>query len=274
MLMKHYILRTNGSQNRSLHDLANQFSWEAPEGPQGPEGNIRGRIDNPWRVSAPDWDPAPNCGHGLHGALSGEGDGGLLSWDPESLWLVCEVDAGPLGGPAGSRVAHDDSGSVVMLELQGKVKFKTCLVHYVGAREGATQYLAGLCPHAAIIGGTATAGDGGTATAGDGGTATAGYGGTATAGSYGTATAGNGGVATAGSYGIIQIKWWDDSAKRYRLEVGYIGEGGLEPNVPYKHEFQGGKASWTPNPAGRAHARATGLLEVAFGNTPQCVLGT
>ncbi|HEY3500671.1 MAG TPA: hypothetical protein VGK73_38525, partial [Polyangiaceae bacterium] len=69
--------------------------------------------------------------------------------------------------------------------------------------------------------GTATAGDSGTATAGDSGTATAGYGGTA----------------TAGEDGIIEIAWWD--GKRFRRTTGYVGEGGIEANVPYVLDAQG-----------------------------------
>ena len=84
--------------------------------------------------------------------------------------------------------------------------------------------------------GTATAGDDGTATAGDDGTATAGYAGTATAGTRGTATAGTRGTATAGYAGTVTIRWWDGATQRYRLTVGYVGEGGIEPNTPYRVE--------------------------------------
>jgi hypothetical protein len=87
--------------------------------------------------------------------------------------------------------------------------------------------------------GTATVGDYGKATAGDRGTAMAGDHGTATAGIYGTATAGGCGTAMAGDDGRISILYWD--GKRYREVIGYIGENGLEPNMPYKlndqHEF-------------------------------------
>nr|MBG4877819.1 hypothetical protein [Pseudomonas aeruginosa] len=82
--------------------------------------------------------------------------------------------------------------------------------------------------------GTATAGNEGTATAGNKGTATAGYKGTATAGYEGTATAGYKGTATAGKKGEIQIRYWDEKTERYRTVIGYIGEDGLEPDVPYK----------------------------------------
>ncbi|HCF3885680.1 TPA: hypothetical protein NID48_005208 [Pseudomonas aeruginosa] len=82
--------------------------------------------------------------------------------------------------------------------------------------------------------GTATAGYEGTATAGNWGTATAWNWGTATAGHEGTATAGYKGTATAGEKGEIRIRYWDEKADRYRTVIGYIGEDGLEPNVPYK----------------------------------------
>ncbi|HHM6807367.1 TPA: hypothetical protein ACRL8D_005037 [Pseudomonas aeruginosa] len=82
--------------------------------------------------------------------------------------------------------------------------------------------------------GTATAGGEGTATAGGEGTATAGGEGTATAGYKGTATAGYKGTATAGEKGEIRIRYWDEKADRYRTVIGYIGEDGLEPDVPYK----------------------------------------
>lgn len=33
-------------------------------------------------VTAPDWNPAPSCGRGLHGLLWGEGAGSLLAVTP------------------------------------------------------------------------------------------------------------------------------------------------------------------------------------------------
>jgi len=120
-------------------------------------------------------------------------------------------------------------------------------VLYRGERKTATD----LCYQwggGAVIGGTATAGyhgaaiagDYGTAAAGDYGTATAGYhgaaiagfNGTATAGLQGTATAGVDGTATAGVGGVVSIKWRDGN--RCRLAVGYVGENGIEPDVPYR----------------------------------------
>ena len=44
------------------------------------------------------------------------------------------------------------------------------------------------------------------------------------------------GTATAGYAGTVTIRWWDGATQRYRLTVGYVGEGGIEPNTPYRVE--------------------------------------
>ena len=110
-------------------------------------------------VKAPDWSPEPVCGKGLHGLLHGEGDGNLLSWEPNAKWLVIEVDE--------KRV----------VDLGSKVKFPSGKVVFCGDRLGATGYIAEHDPGHAVVCGTATAGNRGTATAGECGTATAGDGG-------------------------------------------------------------------------------------------------
>ncbi|HFX2567921.1 TPA: hypothetical protein ACV5TG_006321 [Pseudomonas aeruginosa] len=188
-------------------------------------------------VEAPDWKKDNKCGHGLHGWLFGQGDHDCSSTvgDTDAKWLVVEV------------------GLSDLIALGGKVKFPRCTVRHIGDKASATQFLIANEPRAAgvaVIGatlqagdkelcqvgayGTATAGYKGTATAGDWGTATAGYKGTATAGNEGTATAGYKGTATAGKKGEIQIRYWDEKTERYRTVIGYIGEDGLEPDVPYK----------------------------------------
>ena len=108
-------------------------------------------------VEAPDWEPTPSCGHGLHGLLWGDGPASLLDWPESARWQVVEVDVADV------------------VDLGGKVKFPRGVVVYTG--DGA---VAGalVSAHAPIgtkcIRGTATAGEGGTATAGEGGIATAG----------------------------------------------------------------------------------------------------
>ena len=113
----------------------------------------------------PDWDPDPgrDCGGGLHGLLWGCGDAGLLSSDPDAVWLVVAVDVVDVANPD---QAH-------------KVRFRAGQVRFHGTRDEAVDYL---MAHGAaglpVVYGTATAGHGGTATAGHGGTATAGNDGT------------------------------------------------------------------------------------------------
>ena len=94
-------------------------------------------------VEAKDWNAKPECGHGLHGLLWGEGDGGLLAFARDARWLVVEV-------PAGSTI-----------DLAGKVKFPRGVVVHCGDRQSATDYLRERAPGRAIVGGTATAGVGG-----------------------------------------------------------------------------------------------------------------
>ena len=147
-------------------------------------------------VSAPDWKNNESCGNGLHGWLYGKGTYNSTNyWEyPDAKWMVLEVCSADL------------------VILDGKCKFPSAIVRFVGTAADAATYLLKHEPNAttgSVIGecvttgdyGTATAGDCGTATAGDYGTATAGDCGTATAGDCGTAAAGQRGTATAGQRG-------------------------------------------------------------------------
>jgi len=89
----------------------------------------------------------------------------------------------------------------------GKVKFPAGEVVHCGTRASATEYLMA-----------------------HGGAGRAIAGGTSTSGNYGTAMSGDG--------GILELRYWDAKAKRYRVVVGYVGEDGLEPNVPYRLDDQ------------------------------------
>lgn len=164
-------------------------------------------------VEAPDWEKDNKCGHGLHGWLFGQGDHGCSRTvgDADAKWLVVEV------------------GLSDLIALGGKVKFPCCTIRHIGDRASATQFLIANEPRAAgvaVIGATLQAGDKELCQVGAYGTATAGY--------KGTATAGDEGTATAGEKGEIRIRYWDEKADRYRTVIGYIGEDGLEPDVPYK----------------------------------------
>ena len=220
-------------------------------------GGFRWTLDEGAEVIAPDWDPTPVCGGGLHGLLNGAGNGGLIDWSTDAVWIVAEI-------PDGETV----------VDIDGKVKVRRCIVRHVGDKTSAPEFLAAHGHTEGVVGGTATAGDGGTATAGYGGTATAGVdgaatagyrgtatagddgtatagydgtatagvrgtatagdGGTATAGVGGTATAGDGGTATAGVDGTIILAWWDYDLGRRRWVVGEVGIDGIVADTPYR----------------------------------------
>jgi hypothetical protein len=153
---------------------------------------------------APDWNPEPICGGGLHGLAWGEGGSDYLSVDADAKWLVVLADA------------------TTLVDIDGdKVKFPRGEVVYCGDRTGATDYIYR---------------NGGAGKRINYGTATAGYRGTATAGDRGTATAGYEGTATAGDGGVIAITYWN--GKRYKTKIAQVkdedGDGQLEPNTKYR----------------------------------------
>ena len=163
-------------------------------------------------VEAPDWSASAVCGYGLHGLAKGEGDASTIKWrdDPDAYWVVVEV------------LASD----IVPLENNSKCKFPRGVVVYASKdRDGAIKMIQDRHPEAACVYGQATAGSYGQATAGDSGQATAGY----------------AGKATAGNYGFLVLSWYDRTKNRTRLEVAYVGEDGIEPNVTYQldanHKF-------------------------------------
>ena len=180
-------------------------------------GGFQWPLDEGAEVAAPDWDPTPVCGGGLHGLLNGAGSGGLIDWSTDAVWIVAEIP--------------DDE---TVVDLDGKVKVRRCMVRHVGDKTSAPEFLAAHGHTEGVVSGTATAGDYGAATAGYDGTATAGDYGTATAGNRGTATAGNRGTATAGERGTIIIAWWDSELGRRRWVVGEVGIDGIVADTPYR----------------------------------------
>ena len=194
-------------------------------------------------VKAPDWDPKPECGKGLHGLLHGCGDVALLSDDPDAKWLVVKVLKG------------------TSIDLKGKVKFPKGTVVYAGTREEAVKIIAEAYPGEPVVFANRHSGDHGVSTSGDYGNSTSGdYGisgsgdcgnstsgifgksgsgdcGTSISGYYGKSTSGIGGTSTSGIEGTLIIKWYDGS--RFRTAVAYVGENGIEPNVAYKIDVKG-----------------------------------
>ena len=71
-------------------------------------------------VECSDWDPKPECGHGLHGLLWGIGDWSLCRCsDKDAVWQVVEVEES------------------LLVSLNGKVKFPRGIVIYSGTLAGA-----------------------------------------------------------------------------------------------------------------------------------------
>jgi len=209
------------------------------------------------KVIAPDWDPKPECGNGLHGALYGEGNGDLLDFGSDSKWLVVEVELKNV------------------VDLGGKVKFPECKIKYCGDRLGASKYLQeNGCDGREIIGGYSTSGDYGRSITGYRGESSSGYKGTSISGYFGTSISKNygesisrnwgasitgawgvsisrdGGISISGDFGrsisgidgrcqsgfggeIISRYW---NGVLYRTVVGYVSVVGseIEPNVLYR----------------------------------------
>jgi hypothetical protein len=208
-------------------------------------------------VEAPDWDPRPKCGYGLHGLLDGIGAWGLTDRD-SPVWQVVGVK-------------RDEC---VWVE-DDKVKFPRCVLLYRGDKAGALKLIlpdmikaimggaegntaTGDRGHAAATGDrghAAATGDCGHAAAtGDRGHAAAtGYSGHAAATGYSGHAAATGdrgiaaslgieGSATAGPAGAIMLAHWDTSAWPYKLSaVGafMVGSDGVEPGKTYRLSANG-----------------------------------
>ena len=99
---------------------------------------------------------------------------------------------------------------------------------------------------------TSTGGDDSTNTGGDDSTNTGGHNSTNTGGynslntgghnskntggHYSTNTGGDGSILTGGKRSVLIWRVWDGKAGRHRIHVAYVGEDGIEPNVPYRWE--------------------------------------
>lgn len=163
-------------------------------------------------VSAPDWNENKECGNGLHGWLYGQGDISCVSYweDEDAKWMVLEVP----------------SAEIVVLE--GKCKFPSARVRFVGTKSEAAEFIIANEPKAlslAVIGACMKVGDDAAASVGALGMAEAGYRGTATSGANGTAIAGNYGTAKAGYRGIAKAGYRGTAIAGYRgtAEAGYRG---------------------------------------------------
>ena len=209
-------------------------------------------------VECPDWDPTPTCGHGLHGLLWGDGDWSLMNDEPDSVWMVVEVDAADLveidkskvkfrrgvvvfAGAKGAALARILAGAEAMTEAQraarawGEKSGNSSTAASSG--DSSTAASSGYSSTAASSGYSSTAASSGdystAASSGDYSTA-------ACDGSSGVAaTIGNNGRAKAGQHGLIVVTYWVDTEKRHRACVGNVGEDGIKAGTWYRVE--GGK---------------------------------
>ena len=195
-------------------------------------------------VKCNDWKPAAECGNGLHGLLDGWGNYRLLSDDADAIWQIVEVDRDKC------------------VEINDKVKFESCKLIYSGNMAAAMTMI---CDYQIKIMLAKIANNCTTNTAsGDNSqlAASADYSQLAASGYYSQlAASGNNsqlaasgdysrlaasgnisivvcsglnGIVSAGENGCIALTWWDSTCERYRLEVGYVGENGIKPNVNYR----------------------------------------
>jgi len=143
-------------------------------------------------VEAPDWDPSPECGGGLHFLRNGEGDADLLSHDADAVWQV---------------IMSYESETVDIDNTKSKAK--RCNVLLSGPWHEATAKLRSLVgsdkriPYVCETAGdrsVQTAGDRSVQTAGDRSVQTAGHWSSQTAGRRSAQTAGRRSVQTAGDW--------------------------------------------------------------------------
>lgn len=164
-------------------------------------------------VGAPDWDPSPVCGGGLHGLPWGVGNTKLLSCDANSVWQVVLV-----GTSSNNYVSGEG-------ELRDKCKFRQGVVVYIGDRDAAIAMLVQHAPPGTIIPwSTVTSGDYSTVTGGDDSTVTGGSRSTVTGGNHSTVTGGDYSTVTGGygarlrsGVGSIQIILYHQARPRVRV---------------------------------------------------------
>ena len=161
-------------------------------------------------VEAPDWDPSPECGGGLHFLRNGEGDADLLSHDADAVWQV---------------IMSYESETVDIDNTKSKAK--RCNVLLSGPWHEATAKLRSLVGSDKRIPYVCE-------TAGDRSVQTAGY--------YSVQTAGDRSVQTAGGGSVLICRWCDVTTGHFRISVAIVGNGGtLKPNTPYRVS----KGVWT-----------------------------
>ena len=199
-------------------------------------------------VSAPDWDPKPECGNGLHGLLHGCGDSSYLSNEPDAKWLVVAVPKG------------------TCVDIERKVKFQSCEVVYAGTKEEAIRRIAEAYPEAPVVYAQRMTGKYGVSTSGDCGTSTSGIGGKSTSGHYGTSISGNCGTSTSGEGGtsISCIRGKSTSGNRGKSTSG---DGGTSTSGDYGTSMSGYDGTSTSGNCGTSTSGNGGKSTSGYGGT-------
>ena len=190
-------------------------------------------------VTAPDWNPKPECGGGFHALEFGEGSWNLLREDetPSEEWRVVRVQADDL-------IRLTDDGNV-------KVKFRRGEIVYCGNKPGALAMVmcgkeamerAMLLADPSVQGNSSSSASSGNSSS----SASSGYySRSEQIGKRGIAAAiGHNVRGKAGENGLLILTWWDEPAKRYRACVGEVGIDGIGADTWY--EVKAGKLSKVP----------------------------
>ena len=188
-------------------------------------GGFRWPLEPGVAVEAPDWNPEPVCGGGLHGLLWGIGDSSLMDLRDDSVGIVFESDVNGV------------------VSLGTKVKVKSAVVLCVGTLDEAANWLNAHQTNTEYVGYK------GIRKGGHYSTLTGGYGSTLTGGDYSTLKGGDGSTLTGGygstltgGYGsTLIILYWN--GKRWKYKAAQVkdedGDGQLEPNTAYRLDGDG-----------------------------------
>lgn len=159
------------------------------------------------------WVPDSGGNGKLAGLLWGAGDGSVLDWSPDAVWLVVRV----------GEVSEN------MVVCSGSVQFGKGYVEYAGERNIAIDYIVekGADP-LYVVGATMEVGDDKVALTGYRGNSICGNGGFASSGVYGCSVAGNGGRALSKSHGksISGKCGWSISGVNGKCSAGVEGNPG------------------------------------------------
>ena len=189
---------------------------------------------NGW-VEAPDWDPRPQCGNGLHGLLWAQGNYSLLSAKRDAKYLIIEADAKDVVSIDHEKVKFRGGNVVAVFDRWWQAfayilpKRPKVVTDKIATGDSGHAAATGNSGHAAATGNyghaAATGNSGHAAATGDSGHAAA-------TGNYGHAAClASGGRAKAGPNGLVALVWNDGA--RGRMVVGYVGEDGIEADTWY-----------------------------------------